>query len=104
MITHQRPPWVSDSFGGLGTMMVHHQQIERYPGTLDQLAVELGDLRYDALVEFLRSLGNKLESDGNADAGRGRSKLAGALHGAATAVKEAASEIERAWSISAPHM
>ena len=84
--------------------MVHRDQIERYPGTLAQLAGDIGDLRYDALASFLRSLAAKLESDGNADASRGRPKLAAALRNSATAVKEAAAEIERAWSICAPHM
>jgi hypothetical protein len=36
--------------------MVHHEQIERYPGTLEELAVEIADLRYDALASFLRAL------------------------------------------------
>jgi hypothetical protein len=84
--------------------MIHWEDIERYPGTLAELAGEVGDLRYDALASFLRSLAAKLESDGNADAGRGRPKLAASLRGGAARVMEAAAEIERAWSICAPHM
>jgi hypothetical protein len=84
--------------------MVHREDLERYPATLAELACELGDLRYDALASFLRSLAAKLEADGNADAGRGRRKLAAALRGSATAVQAGAAEIERAWSICAPRM
>ncbi len=84
--------------------MVHREALERYPGTLAELAAEVGDLRYDTLALFLRSLAAKLDSDGCADAGRGRLKLAAALRGGAANVMAAATEIERAWSICAPHM
>ena len=84
--------------------MRHREQVECYPGTLTQLAGEVADLRYDALAFFLRSLAVKLESDANADANRGRPKLAGTLRNTAAAVSKAAVEIERAWSICAPHM
>jgi hypothetical protein len=84
--------------------MVHREAIERFPGTLADLATELGDLRYDALAAFLRALAAKLELDAVADAGRRRPKLSAALQGGAASVTAAAAEIERAWSISAPHM
>jgi len=69
-----------------------------------ELAGEVGNLRYDALAFFLRSLAAKLEADANADAGRGRPKLATTLRGGAAGIMMAAAEIERAWSICAPHM
>ncbi|MHC5538362.1 hypothetical protein ACYOEI_09050 [Singulisphaera rosea] len=84
--------------------MVHREDVERYPGTLAQLAGEVGDLRYDALLGFLRALAAKLESDGEADAGRDRRKLATALHAASMSVSAAAADIEHAWSICAPRM
>lgn len=84
--------------------MIHCETIDRYPGTVAELAGELGDLRYDALASFLRSLAAKLEADGNADAGRGRPKLAASLHGAAAGIREAASELDGAWAICARHM
>ncbi len=84
--------------------MIHRETIDGYSGTLAELADELGDLRYDALASFLRSLAAKLESDGNADAGRGRPKLAALLHGAAAGIRDAASEVDRAWGICARHM
>jgi hypothetical protein len=84
--------------------MIHREDVEHYQGTLAQLAKEVGDLRYDALALFLRSLAAKLESDGTADAQRGRVKLATTLQKSAEAIKEAEIEIERAWSICARHM
>jgi hypothetical protein len=84
--------------------MIHRENIERYPGTLADLAREIGDLRYDALATFLQELAAKLERDSAADAGRGRPKLAATLHEAADGVTAAAAAIERAWTISSPHM
>ena len=84
--------------------MIHREHIDRYPGTLADLASELGDLRYDSLAVFLRELAAKLERDSAADAGRGRPKLAASLQEAAEGVKTAAAAIDRAWAISAPHM
>ena len=84
--------------------MIHRESIERYPGTLAELAGELGDLRYDALALFLRALARKLEADAAADAERGRPRLATALRDGAAGMSAVASQIERAWAISAPHM
>jgi hypothetical protein len=84
--------------------MIHREDVERYPGTLSELAAELGDLRYDALAVFLRALAEKLGADAAADAGRGRPRLAAALRKGAAGVAEAAQELERAWAIAAPHM
>jgi hypothetical protein len=84
--------------------MIHREDVERYPGTLTELASDLGDLRYDALAAFLAALAEKIDADGRADAGRGRNKLAAALRGAGTSVASAAADVERAWSICAPRM
>jgi hypothetical protein len=84
--------------------MVHREDVERYPGTLAQLAGEVGDLRYDALAAFLHALAAKLDADGSADVGRGRHKLAAALHAASGSVTAAAAEVELAWSICGPRM
>jgi hypothetical protein len=84
--------------------MIHRENIERYPGTLAELAHELGDLRYDALAQFLQALARKLEADAVADSGRSRHRLAEALRHGAAGVSAAATDMERAWTISAPHM
>jgi hypothetical protein len=68
-----------------------------YPGGLEQLAADLGNLRYDSLALFLHLLSQKIEEDGNADLGRNRPKLAGHLHAAAD-------EIARAWHFCKPFM
>ena len=84
--------------------MVHRERIERYPGSLADLAGEVGDLRYDALAGFLRALADKLAADGAADAGRGRPQLSAALGDGAAGLAAAAAAIDRAWAISSPPM
>jgi hypothetical protein len=84
--------------------MEHSQNIERYPGTLAELATELGNLRYDALAVFLHAFSEKLAADGRADGNRGRRKLSAALHDGAAKISAAAEDVERAWAICAPHM
>ncbi len=84
--------------------MLHRENLARYPGTLAEVAGELGDLRYDALAQFLRELASKLATDAAADVTRYRPRLASALHDAAAGVSAAAAAVERAWEISAPHM
>ena len=84
--------------------MKHPLRLERYPGTLDELASELGDMRYDAVAEFLALLAEKLGSDSAADSSRGRSVLAGRLSTASRLTREASEEIGRAWGICEPKM
>lgn len=85
-------------------MAIHRDHIEAYPGDLEQLANDIGNLRYDALAAFLSALSEKLAVDSAADAGRGRAKLAARLRAASEQTGVAASEIERAWEICEPFM
>ncbi len=76
------------------------------PGFADlhALAEAVGDLRYDALSDFLGALKEKLARDSAADLGRGRPKLATSLSDAATAVADAQRGIDEAWRLSRPKM
>ena len=89
---------------GWEPLMIHRETIEHYPGTLAELADDLGNLRYDALAQFLQLLAKKLERDAKADEKRGRPQLAGSLHDAAMHTNDAANSIEAAWQISEPFM
>ena len=84
--------------------MIHRTDVERYAGTLAELAGDVGDLRYDALVYFLESLAAKLVADAGADKARGRPRLADALRNGAEGVVVASSAIREAWRISGPRM
>lgn len=84
--------------------MNHADRAERYPGTLAELAEELGNLRYDALASFLTELSAKIRRDSEQDATRGRKRLAAELRAASDSLSQAASAVERAWAVCEPHM
>lgn len=84
--------------------MNHPTRIARYHGSLADLAGEVGDLRYDALRDFLRELSAKIERDSVADRGRGRAQLAASLNDCAANLSGAADNAEAAWRIAAPFM
>ncbi len=84
--------------------MIHKATVEKYPGDLKTLAVELGDLRYDALAHFLQALSDKLREDGQKDADRKRKKLATHLQNTADLLNDSAEEIQSAWEICEPYM
>ncbi|MBX2876691.1 MAG: hypothetical protein KTR30_31535 [Saprospiraceae bacterium] len=84
--------------------MIHRSTLANYDKGLQQLAEELGDLRYDALVDFLQYLHEKLAKDSKADEERGRAKLAKCLALASNNIGHSAKEIQKAWIISEPYM
>ena len=79
--------------------MIHKTTVEKYQGTLKELARDIGDLRYDALNEFLVELGEKIIDDGIKDKNRGRKKLYNALYMAFEGLNIAQQEIGNAWKI-----
>lgn len=84
--------------------MEHKTDIKGYEQNFEQLAADIGDLRYDALAEFLELLGKKIEQDGLLDKDRGRVKLARNLDHAAKALLESAGQIKAAWVVCKPYM
>ncbi|MFN7119736.1 MAG: hypothetical protein ACK4TA_23275 [Saprospiraceae bacterium] len=85
-------------------MAKHKKELALYNGDFTSLATELGNLRYDALAEFLHLLSEKLHQDGIADANRGRVKLATQLQHASKSLESTANAIEEAWRICKPYM
>jgi hypothetical protein len=81
--------------------MIHKTQILGF--ALDELAVKIGDLRYDALAEFLKKLAQKIEADAQKDGSRGRVKLATSLHNTAHGLAECSQQIKQAWVICEPY-
>lgn len=84
--------------------MIHHNTIQKYPGSLNELAEDIGDLRYDALADFLALLAAKMHNDAVADEGRKRYKLAESLHECGRAIAESKVAVDEAWRISEPFM
>lgn len=84
--------------------MNHTHQIKSYTGPHRQLTEDIGDLYYDALADFLRLMAEKMDRDAQADAGRGRRKLATQLAACAQYLQQAAEHIDVAWKICEPHV
>ena len=84
--------------------MQHDVKLMNYQGTINDLATDIGDLRYDALSDFLNLLSDKIKRDGDKDFERGRVKLAKQLHACADDLKQSKAKIDEAWRISKPFM
>ena len=84
--------------------MVHKSKVENYPGKMIELVEEIGNLKYDALADFLNLLANKIECDGKKDKERKREKLSVSLFQCADKLKESKLFIDKAWVISEPFM
>lgn len=82
----------------------HPVKIDKYDGSLEQLAIELGDLQYDVLGELLTRLSLKLQQDAAKDIDRGREKLGNNLFDAGKSILDSAMSIGLAWEICEPHI
>jgi hypothetical protein len=84
--------------------MEHKTYLTNYEGHFEELAEELGDLRYDALAAFLSLLAEKLEKDSESDRRRGRLKLAEHLIHSSMSLRTSAAQIRQAWHLCEPYM
>ena len=82
--------------------MKHKGTINHFEDNFQQLSKELGDLKYDALAEFLNMLSEKILTDGEKDHARNRKKLAENLFEASKKLKDASIAIDKAWTICKP--
>ena len=84
--------------------MEHRDSIERYSGGLSELVEDVGNLKDDALAEFLRLLAAKVERDGSRDAARERVQLASALQECASHLGASAAGAGEAWRVAKSFM
>ncbi|MFH1455376.1 MAG: hypothetical protein ABIF40_00315 [archaeon] len=84
--------------------MKHPTEVEKYSGTLEELAVDVCNLRYDRLSDFLRYCSNEIASQAGADSGRGRLKLALSLSYLARGLNRAKTLTDKVWKICGPYM
>ncbi len=82
----------------------HKDIVEKYDGTLKDLAEDVGNLRYDALNEFLEYFSEKIHRDGEEDKTAGRTKLGEALEDSSKNLSNARKDIGKAWDICGPFM
>ncbi len=84
--------------------MTHPATVESYPGTLKELAEDIGDLRYDELANFFSHLARKMKNDSRKDRERGRENLAMQLFLASLEIADANYQMKQVWEICKPHM
>ena len=85
-------------------MKTHPIKIEKYTGTLKELARDIADLRYDVLNDFLNQLSICIYRDSDNDYKRGRNLLSSKLNNIACIVLEASKEVEKVWNICEKYM
>ncbi|BAY84099.1 hypothetical protein NIES267_35950 [Calothrix parasitica NIES-267] len=83
--------------------MKHKIYLEKYDGSLEELAEDIGNLRYDALAEFLKLLSDKINKDSESDLSRNRVKLAACLKECSLELNQASIAIDKAWEICEPY-
>jgi hypothetical protein len=84
--------------------MEHKPTIPNYNKTLEDLAFDLADLRYDALSYFIEKLAYKIRFDADNDLHSGRFKLSNELKSASITLNKTKEYIDNAWEISKPFM
>lgn len=82
----------------------HPTSVEKYLGSLEDLALDLKNMRYDKLTEFLGYLAKHVEAEADKDAANGKIKLPLRLYAASKLLYDAQEEIDSAWKISKPYM
>jgi len=82
----------------------HPLRVPGWDKTLEDLAREVSNLRYDRAVEFLNALSSEFRLQSVGDLKRGRPKLAASLTDLADHLDAAREATETAWTISRPHM
>lgn len=82
----------------------HPITVEKYSGSLEDLARDITQLRYDAVAKLFGSVAKNMHTDAKADRTRGREQLAMKLERIAHALDEAKEEMDAAWEICKPYM
>lgn len=82
--------------------MKHPTKINNYKGSLEDLAKEIVNLRYDAVIYFLNCLQKEFIKEAENDHSKGRKKLAFELQFVAGSLSRSCYYLEKAWNICKP--
>ncbi|MBI4147050.1 hypothetical protein HY494_00165 [Candidatus Woesearchaeota archaeon] len=82
----------------------HPASVEKYPGTLEDLAKAIGSMRYDKVADFLGYLAQYAEFEAKKDLADGKVKLPAELFLASKLFFQAQKTYESAWEICKPYM
>lgn len=84
--------------------MKHPITIEKYNGTIKELARDIANLRYDSLEEFLKWLNYEIYVDSEKDKQRGKIQLGKLLRNCSDNISESRLHIIHAWKICKKYM
>ena len=82
----------------------HPDYVLGFEGTIEELAKNIGNTRYDILEDFLTALADDISRQADGDKARGREKLAGELYETARRLYQARDAMQDAWNICEPYM
>lgn len=85
-------------------MKRHTNHVQKYVGSLEQLADDVENMSYDAVTEFLEHLAGALYNRAQRDRSGNKRELAERLTRASFNIDSAAIETKEAWNICAPYM
>ena len=72
--------------------------------SIKELALQVSQLRYDTLADFISDLATNLGNDGVKDKAAGRQILGACLHNATRSLRKVEVEIVEAWEVCEPFM
>jgi len=84
--------------------MKHPVKVEKYNGSLQELAKDSGRMRYDSVAEFYHYLAEDLIQQAQADRIRGHAQLAEKLEATAQKFYEARNKMREIWDLCRKHM
>ena len=84
--------------------MKHSKLVEKYDGTLEDLAIDVANLSYDKVEEFITYLFKEILRQSNDDGSRGRNKLSNALKITSFYLAATAGQLKIVWEICKPYV
>ena len=84
--------------------MQHPNDIIKYRGTMEQLANEISNLRYDVLAKLFGDIAYYIQQDRKSDFEKGRYKLAHLLFELSTSCDDCRKITEEIWKVCEPYM
>ncbi len=82
----------------------HPLSVERYPDSLEDLAKDIKNMRYDKFAEFLSYLAKHVKDEADKDLANGKPKLSTKLYLASEYLSLTQERIDSAWKISEPYI
>jgi hypothetical protein len=85
-------------------MKIHETEIKKYKGTIQELARDIADLRYDALVSLFNNLGYELSKDKEKNFDAGKHQVSSLLYDLASVCNEGGKLSRKLWDICKKHI